>query len=452
MAWIYFSAIIALVIVLFIFVRRPMYEVMFCIFILFCLVTGNIGNIGHYWVSASKSYLPFTLTGFVIFAVIFERTGIIRDLINIIVALVGRFHGGAGYVALLATAAMGSFCGTGPGTAVACGSVTIPSMKKTGYSPELAAVVSAAGATLGPVIPPTAAIPIMFEMLDVVMPGQYSASQFWMFAWPMSLWLLLQRFITLYIVIKKQNVQPVPKEDRLSLSEALKEGWYSLILVVALFLPFLFGMLCEDGFIAARLGAAAAGHFSSVLLCIVPTFATVITLLMYKKKGNSITVSGLIDLVGDSVLSVAPVIVITFSGYALNELLSGIGVTGAMVTSLAAYNMPKIVVALIGPLFFTIMGMFIETSTLYLVFGPVFIPLAIAAGINPMVAAMSVNAMTNAMGQLTPPFALCLLVSIGVAGADFKKTAKLAIPWCLAQFVVIVLYLLELLPNFGMAI
>lgn len=73
MAWSYFLIIIALVIVLFIFVKRPMYEVMFVAFISLCLITGNASNVGEYWVSASRSYLPFTLTGFVIFAVIFEK-------------------------------------------------------------------------------------------------------------------------------------------------------------------------------------------------------------------------------------------------------------------------------------------------------------------------------------------------------------------------------------------
>ena len=200
MAWSYFLIIIALVIVLFIFVKRPMYEVMFVAFISLCLITGNASNVGEYWVSASRSYLPFTLTGFVIFAVIFEKTGIIQDIIDIIVALVGRFHGGAGYVALLATAAMGSFCGTGPGTAVATGTVTIPTMKRTGYSSELAAVVSAAGSTLGPVIPPTAAIPVMYEMLNAVMPGRYSGSQFWMFAWPICLWLILHVLFLFFLL------------------------------------------------------------------------------------------------------------------------------------------------------------------------------------------------------------------------------------------------------------
>lgn len=143
---------------------------------------------------------------------------------------------------------------------------------------------------------------------------------------------------------------------------------------------------------------------------------------------------------------------ITFSGYALNEMLQHMGITDSVIASLEAMHLSKFAIVILGPLFFTIMGMFIETSTLYLIFGPVFIPLAIAAGVNPLIAAMSVNIMTNAMGQLTPPFALCLLVSIGIADADFKETSKQAVVWCAAQFVVIVLYLLGWLPMFGMAV
>lgn len=451
-AWIFFGIIIILVVALFIFGKRPMYEVMFVAFIFLCIITGNIENIGHYWMTTTKSYLPFTLTGFVIFAVIFERTGIINDLIDIIAALVGRFHGGAGYVALLATAAMGSFCGSGPGTAVATGTVTIPAMKRTGYTPELAAVVSAAGSTLGPVIPPSAAIPIIFEMLNNVLPGKYTASQFWMFAWPICFWLVLQRLVTLYFTVRRLNVQPVPKEDRLSVREALRCGWRSLLLPVALFLPFLLGMMFENSFVTERLGAAAAGRFSSLTLCVVPAFASVFALILFYAKGNKVTIPKVYGFMCDAIVSVAPVIIVTFSGYAINALFSDIGVTDALIASMTRIALPKWAVVILGPLFFTVMGMFIETSTLYLLFGPVFIPIAISVGINPLIAAMSVNVLTNGMGQLTPPFALCLLVSMSIAGADFKKTSILAIPWCLTQFAVVVLYLLGLLPMFGMAI
>ena len=152
----------------------------------------------------------------------------------------------------------------------------------------------------------------------------------------------------------------------------------------------------------------------------------------------------------DALTSVVPVIIVTFSGYAINALFNDLGVSDAILATMSNLHLTKLSVIIICPLFFTFMGMFIETSTLYLLFGPIFIPLAISVGINPMIAAMSVNVMTNAMGQLTPPFALCVLVSVGIAEADFKKTTLLTIPWCVSQLIIIIIYLAGYLPMFGM--
>lgn len=449
-AWLYFGIIIALVVVLFIFGKRPMYEVMFLAFVILCIISGNLINIGRYFMCASSSYLPYTLTGFVIFAVIFEKTGIINDLIMIIAALVGRFHGGAGYMALLATAAMGSFCGSGPGNAVATGSITIPAMKKTGYTPELAAVVSAAGSTLGPIIPPSAAIPIIFEILNSTLPGRYTSAQFWMFAWPISLWLIIQRIMTLFFMVRKMNVQPIPESERPSVKEALRHGWPSLIMPVTLFAPFLVGIRLQNTIITEQLGSVGASHFSSLTLCTVPAFACFLSIILYTAKGNRISLKKVHSFFSDALTSVVPVIIVTFSGYAINALFNDLGVSDAILATMSNLHLTKLSVIIICPLFFTFMGMFIETSTLYLLFGPIFIPLAISVGINPMIAAMSVNVMTNAMGQLTPPFALCVLVSVGIAEADFKKTTLLTIPWCVSQLIIIIIYLAGYLPMFGM--
>ncbi len=450
MAWLYFGIIIVLVAGLFIFAKRPMYEVMFTAFIFLAVITGNIGEVGRYLLRASNTMLLFTMMAFTVFAVIFERTGIIEDLINIIVSIVGRFSGGAGYVALLASAAMGSFCGTGPGTCAATGSITIPAMKETGFSSETAAVISAAGSTPGPIIPPSAAIPIMYVMLEAVCPGKYTASEFWMLAWPVSFWLIIQRVITLYIVVKQHHVEPIPKEKRLSLKTALIRGWRTLLLPLIIFLPFLFDMLFSNSFIMDRLGEAGAAHFSTILLVVVPSIGALAVLILYRCKGEKIDIGVLTSMVADSISSVAPIIIMCLSGYAMNELFADVGITSQLVDSFVGMNLPKWVVALVGPLFFTVMGMFMETSSVYLLFGPVFIPLAVSVGINPMVAAMQVNVMTNAMGQISPPFALSLFVAMGIANSDFKKTSKEAIIWCFTQYIFIVLMLFELLPMFGL--
>ena len=153
-----------------------MYEVIPAAFLLLTIVTGSLPHIFRYMSAAANTYLLYTIAAFICFSVIFEKTGVIRDLINIIMAAVGRFSGGAGYVALAASAAMGALSGTGPGNAAAVGVITIPTMKKSGYSAELAATVEMAASSLGPVIPPSGAIIVLFGALDAFSPDTYTFS------------------------------------------------------------------------------------------------------------------------------------------------------------------------------------------------------------------------------------------------------------------------------------
>lgn len=448
MAWLYLGLVVSVVIVCFIVLKRPMYEAMFFSFLALLIVSGHAGDLGHYLLLTSKSYLLFTMMAFMVFGVLVERSGIISDLLNIIVALVGRFSGGAGYVALLAGASMGAFCGTGSGTVAATGTFTIPAMKKTGFPSDTAACIAAAAGTLGPIIPPSAAIPVMYLMLEAVTPGYCTASQFWIFAWAVSFWLILQRLITLYLVIRRNHVTPIPKEERMPLRRALKDGWRTLFLPLIMILPFLFANLCGDTLIPARLGQAGADSFSTVILLTVPCVACVLVLILYRQKGNAVSLKIVGDMIASGVTTVAPIILMTFSGFAMGNLLNDLGLAEDIVARFQALQVSKWAVILIAPLLFTFFGMFMESSACYFLFGPVFIPIAISVGINPMMAAMMVNVMCNAQGQMSPPFALCLLVSMGIAESDFKKTSRQAFFWCFTQYIVIVLMLAGVLPMF----
>ena len=450
MAWIYLGLVLFIVIFFFIVVKRPMYEVMFLAFLALLLVSGNIGKLGYYLIDTSKSYLLFTMMAFMMFGVIVEKSGIINDLLNLIVAVVGRFSGGAGYVTLLAGAAMGAFCGTGSGTVAATGSFMIPAMKKTGFSAELSATISAAAGTLGPIIPPSAAIPVMYMMLEAVSPDYCTASQFWMFAWPVSFWLIIQRLITLYILIRKNKVTPIPKEERVSLKVAFRHGWKTLLLPLIMILPFMFDNMFKDTLITERLGTYGAEQFSTTVLLVVPCAACLVAILLWKEKGNRVTFQTVGDMLASGVTVAAPIILMTFSGFAMGTLITDLGLAESIVADIRLLDIPRAAVIIIAPLIFTFFGMFMESSSVYFLFGPVFIPIAISVGINPMMAAMMVNVMSNGMGQMSPPFALCLLVAMGIADSDFKKTSYQAIIWCATQYIVIVLMLAGLLPMFGM--
>lgn len=448
-AFLYFGILIAIVVIGFTLFKRPMYEVVFTAFILLTFITGKVTSIFTYITTAANTYLLFTIAAFICFSIVFEKTGIIGDLIDIVIAVVGRFSGGAGYVALLASAAMGALSGTGPGNAAAIGVITIPSMKKTGYPAELAATVEMAASSLGPVIPPSGAIVILYGALNAFAPNTYSFSRFWILAWVISFWFLLHRFITLFVLIRKYDVEPIPREERMNLGDALKKGWKVLLLPVIIFAPFFVDALYNDSFVLARMGEVGAAASANVLLTIIPGIAIAFVALLYILKGNRFTFQSVVNCMRDGIASIAPVIIMAYAGFCITELFNDIGVAESISAFVATKTIPLWFASIICPLIFTVLGMFMEVTSLFVLLGPVYIALAAAAGINPMLAAMMVNPMTCAMGHMTPPFALCFYVCMGIAESDFKKTAKLSLVWCIGQYVLTVLILFGLVPMFG---
>ena len=271
-----------------------------------------------------------------------------------------------------------------------------------------------------------------------------------MFAWPVSFWLIIQRLITLYILIRKNKVTPIPKEERVSLKVAFKHGWKTLILPLIMILPFIFDNMFKDTLITERLGTSGAEQFSMTVLLVVPCVACLVAILLWKEKGNRVTFQTVGDMLVSGVTVAVPIILMTFSGFAMGTLITDLGLAESIVADIRLLDIPRTAVIIVAPLIFTFFGMFMESSSVYFLFGPVFIPIAISVGINPMMAAMMVNVMSNGMGQMSPPFALCLLVAMGIADSDFKKTSYQAIIWCVTQYIVIVLMLAGLLPMFGM--
>lgn len=452
MDWIYFGLLIGIIVFVFLVVRRPMYEAMAIGFFVVVIALGKLGSLGIYFKNTVSFYALYMIAAFIIFGFVFEKSGLIKDMIDIVVALVGRFSGGAGYVALLASSAMGALSATGPGNAAAVGTITIPAMKKTGFSAELAATIEMAASSLGPIIPPSNTIVIMFTILESIYPGKYSFSQYWMFSWVIALWFVFHRFLTLFFLIKRHHVQPVPKKERLPLREALKKGWQSLLLPVAVFLPLFIEAVFHDTVITNQLGSAGASNFTAILLETVPSLCVLFIMVLCKKKKNTITFCRLTDFIYESVNSTAPVIVMVFFGFAISEVFSDAGVIDSIADTISGMNIPLWAVVWIAPLVFTVLGMFLEGTAIIMMFGSIFISLAASVGIHPMLAAAMVNAMSYAMGHMTPPFALCFFVCMGIAESDFVKTTKITVLWCVTQYFLSVLLLYNILPMFGMLV
>ncbi|MBQ9968245.1 MAG: TRAP transporter large permease subunit, partial [Oscillospiraceae bacterium] len=230
-SFLYLGIMLAVICLWFMLLKRPIYESIFVSFAVLLFVTGTWRNVGAYISEAFSTSLLYSMTVFTAMSIILTKTKIIDGAVSIILALLGRVTGGAGYVAVLASSFMGALSGSGPGNVMATGPITIPAMIKSGFPKELAGNITSASSYLGNMIPPSANIVAALGAYTALYPASgMTDSQFWLVCWGCSLWFILQRLLTVYAFCKYYKVKPLSKEELPTVRQAIRTGWQGLLL------------------------------------------------------------------------------------------------------------------------------------------------------------------------------------------------------------------------------
>ncbi len=443
----YLFILLATIIVFFVIFKRPIYEAMFVGFVVMLGLLGEFGNFFHYLLKPSTNTLFYAIVGFLTLAFIFGETNVVNTIIDFILSLVGRVKGGAGYVSLISSTFMSALSGTGPGNVAATGVFTIPSMIHTDFPPELAATVEMSASSLGPMIPPSGTILLAFGILDGIYPGIYSLSEFWMVVWGIGLWFILQRVIVLYGFCKYYDVGAMPKEKIPKTMKTLKKGWKALLIPVIIFLPLFIDFKFGSTFIASRLGEDGAKAFSSSVILFTPGVAAIYTLLISSKEtGTGYNFEKIFELFKGGIEKVTPVAATIYFAYCLSELFGDANMGATLGDYIASFNMNKWQLILFFPIFTTFLGMFLPGSSQIVIFGTVIVGGLAAVGVNPLLAAAILPAITGSLEGMTPPLALSMYAAMGIAQSKMKETSILAILWVFAHLIVVFLILFGILP------
>ncbi len=448
--FIYLAIMLAVICLWFLLVKRPIYEGVFISFIILVAITNTWTGVWGYFTSSIKTSLLYSMVAFVAMSQILTKTKIIDNCVMIIISLLGRIPGGAGYASIVASSFMGALSGSGPGNVMATGTITIPAMKKTGFPPELAANVESAASYLGNMIPPSANIVAALGAFMAVYPdSDLTTGKFWVVCWGISLWFILSRILQLFAFCIFYKIKPMDKADIPSLKETLKEGWTGLILPVVILFPFVFDSVFNATFLTNRLGATGAKYFSSSLLIFVAGIAAVYGILASKRRGE-MTPKVMVKTFSNGIKGLAPIVSTCIFGYMIGALFTDLNVGAELQTTLASLNLGKISLALILPLITCFVTMVIPGSSVVVMFGSVFITLFASVGVDPLLAAAMLPCMCGVMCGITPPFALGMYAGMSIAESDFSKTLKNDLWWVAAQYVMEVIVLLGWLPILGL--
>lgn len=449
----YLGIMLAVICVWFLAFKRPVYEAVLIAFVVLLAVTGTWGNVLTYINEGLSTSLLYSMVAFVAMSIILTKTKIVDSCIAVILSLIGRIRGGAGYTAVIASAFMGALSGSGPGNVMATGSLTIPAMKRTGFPAELAANIESNASYLGNMIPPSsnivAAMAAFTTYAATAGIEDVSQGKFWIALWGVAVWFVLQRLIMVWAFCKYYKVEPIKKEELPSLNETLKVGWKAMFLPVIILLPFVLDAMFADNFFVERLGTDGAKYLSKSVLLFVAGISSIYSCLIVKDK-STITPAKIAKMFAGGVKTISPAIAVCVFGYMIGAMFEDLGVADALGTLMASWSFGKLGMVLAICAITCIMGAVVPGSSQVVIFGPVFITLLANVGVNPLLAAAMLPCICGVMCGITPPLGLGMYAGMTIAESDFTKTFKNNMWWVGAQFILQVAVLMGWLPILGM--
>jgi tripartite ATP-independent transporter DctM subunit len=344
---------------------------------------------------------------FVFMGVTLERAKIAEELLDTLSRLFGTLHGGLGISVTLVGMLLAASTGIVGATVVTMGLLSLPTMLRRGYSPEIATGTICASGTLGQIIPPS----IILVMLGDVMTSAYQQAQFEMgvfspktvsvgdlFAGALIPGLLLVALYVAYLVIAaliRPELMPAHEpgpDDRVSFAGILRALLPPLALIFAVLGSILGGL-------ATPTEAAGVGGMGALLLAAWRRELTLERLRDIMQATLKISSMVFLILIGASVFS------LVFRGYggddAVHAVLSTLpgGVVGAV-----------IVVMLV----MFLLGFVLDFIEITFVVVPIVGPVLLAMGLDPVWLGImiAINLQTS---FLTPPFGFALFYLRGVA-------------------------------------
>ena len=366
--------------------------------------------------TAAQSEVTFAGMAFVFMGIVVQATCLIDRLIEILNSVFGRLRGGAAYVSTLSSAMIGLIAGSTAGNSATVGSVTIPWMKKTGWSSERAATLVAGNSGLGVALPPNST---MFIILALPAATGASASSVYVALACGGAYAVLYRMIVVYYWARKFNIEPTPKDSMKPFAEAFRQGWRSPSIFMGIIIPVLLTIGPLAGYLGKEAVIGEDGVKAISIIVWVPILITVIALIEGANRIRLNNIQFRVQLRRDS-HQFATVGIYLFAALAAATIMEELGVGDQLSGVLEAASLPRwimlIAVAILAVLVATPLS---STATAAAIGAPAVAALTVI-GLDPALAIVVVLLCTSTEGA-SPPVGAPIYLSAAMADADPPK-------------------------------
>ncbi|MDR7869692.1 MAG: TRAP transporter large permease [Tissierellaceae bacterium] len=368
--------------------------------------------------TAADSFPMMAIPFFMLSGALMETGGISRRLINLAEKLVGHLTGGLAMVGIVSCMFFAAISGSGPATVAAIGGIMVPYMVRAGYDKSFASAVMAIAGSIGIIIPPS--IPMVTYG---VVAGASIGAMFMGGILPGAL-IGLALMVASYFTCKKSGYGI--GEGKFSMKEALvalKEAFWAILMPVII------------------LGGIYGGFFTPTeAAAIAVAYGFIVGFFIYKE----LKLSDLPDIFINSAVSTATVMLIIAAASVFGWVLTAERIPDAVAVGFTKLTDNPMVYMLLINLLLLIVGTFMETNAAIIILTPIFLPLALKLGINPIFFGI-IMVVNLALGMVTPPLGVNLFVACGISKITIEQITKAVIPLIIVNIGVIIL--LTLVPQ-----
>lgn len=338
---------------------------------------------------------------FMFTGVLMEAGDISRRIIDFANSLVGWLPGGLAAVTIVSAMFFAGISGSAAADTAAVGSILIPAMKRSGYDSDFAASVQAAGGSIGVVIPPSIPM-IVFGFLTGASIGQLFAAGL-----IPGVLIGLSLIVVSSVISKRNGFSGTSEFSVAEVWDCFKRAILALGAPIIILGGILFGV-----FTATESAAVAV------------IYSLLVGMFVYRK----IKVRDLVPLFKNGAVTSAIVMFIIATASVFSWIAAVEDIPAKMAGALMGMTQEPVFLLLMVNFVLLIAGTFVETTAALILFVPMIAALVPNLGIG-MVQLGAIVVVNLAIGMLTPPMGICLIVSSTISEDSIAAVSKRVLPF-----------------------
>ena len=377
-------------------------------FVLFGGLSGSI--VPQKMAQAMNSFPLVAAPLFVLMGNILGASRLTDRIVRFATSLVGALRGGYAHASILSSMIFAGMVGSAVADAAGTGAVEVRAMKRAGYRPETAAAISAAAATIGPIIPPSLPMVIYGVSADASIGRLFLAGVV-----PGAL-MGISLMVMVAIIAPRQGLVRHPFGGFPEIWSSFKGAIWALLTPVIL------------------LGGMFSGAFTPTeAAAVADLYALFLGFIVYRTLG----LKDLPAILVNAAETTGIVMVLVMAAGALGWCMS--------ISRIPQDLAPRIVAAINQPLVFLfasnlillLVGCFMETLAALLILIPILVPAAIGFGIDPVQFGL-IMIFNLILGTIHPPIGVVLFVMSRIAEVSFERLSRAILPWLVPLLLVLV--------------